>query len=128
MSQLSRRNFIRLALATSLLSGCRRHTTTGPLPFAMQTPWVNDAEFIGYFVALNQGLYSKENLDLRYLPGGPDIIAEGTLLSKRSDLALTPVETTINLIVRDGAPLRIIGTQYQKSPLGVVSLKKSRIQ
>jgi ABC-type nitrate/sulfonate/bicarbonate transport system substrate-binding protein len=93
----------------------------------MQTPWVNDAEFIGYFVAINQQFYSKEDLDLHYLPGGPDVIAEGTLLSKRADLALTPVETTINLIVRDGAPFRIIGTQYQKSPLGIVSLKKSHI-
>jgi ABC-type nitrate/sulfonate/bicarbonate transport system substrate-binding protein len=94
----------------------------------MQSPWVNDGEFIGYFVGLEQGLYKAENLDLAYQPGGPDIIAEGTLLSKRADIALTPVETTINLIARDGAPLKIIGTQYQKSPLGIVSLAKNGIR
>jgi len=93
----------------------------------MQAPWVNDAEFIGYFVALQNGWYKAEGLDLVYQPGGPDIIAEGTLLSKRADIALTPMETTANLVVRDHAPLKVIGTQYQKSPLGVVSLRKSQI-
>jgi ABC-type nitrate/sulfonate/bicarbonate transport system substrate-binding protein len=94
----------------------------------MQSPWVNDAEFIGYFVALDRGLFKENGLDLVYQPGGPDIIAEGTLMSGRADLALTPIETTINLITRDHAPLQIIGAQYQKSPLGVVSLVKNNIR
>jgi ABC-type nitrate/sulfonate/bicarbonate transport system substrate-binding protein len=93
----------------------------------MQSPWVNDAEFIGYFVAIQNGWYAESGLDLVYQPGGPDIIAEGALLSNRADLALTPIETTVNLIARDHAPLKIIGTQYQKSPLGIVSLIKNHI-
>jgi len=93
----------------------------------MQSPWVNDAEFIGYFVAIQNNWFHGNGLNLAYQPGGPDIIAEGALLSMRADLALTPVETTINLIVRDHAPLKIVGTQYQKSPLGIVSLTKNHI-
>lgn len=33
----------------------------------------------------------------------------------------------MNLILKDKVPLKIIGTQYQKSPLGIVSLKESGI-
>lgn len=123
----SRRGFLQIAISTLLFSGCQRGGSP-PHRFVMQSPWVNDAEFIGYFVGLDQGLYKGENLDLTYQPGGPDIIAEGALLSKRADIALTPIETTINLIARDGAPLKIIGTQYQKSPLGIVSLAKNGIK
>jgi ABC-type nitrate/sulfonate/bicarbonate transport system substrate-binding protein len=93
----------------------------------MQAPWVNDAEFIGYFVAMDNGLYDKAGLHMDYRSGGPDIIAEGTILARQADLALAPIETTASLIVNEGAPLRIIGTQYQRSPLGVVSLADSGI-
>src|ERR1022692_1697072 len=111
---ISRRKLIGLAVAGAGASACRTHEPT-KRTFRMQTPWVNDAEFIGYFVAIQNGLYKEAGLDLVYQPGGPDIIAEGALLSNRADLALTPVETTINLIARDRAPLRIIGTQYQQN-------------
>jgi ABC-type nitrate/sulfonate/bicarbonate transport system substrate-binding protein len=124
---LSRRSFMAGVGASLLLCGCTRSNPVLSAPFRMQTPWVNDAEFIGYFVAIQNGYYKDGGLNLLYQPGGPDVIAEGTLLSNRAELALTPVETTVNLIVRDKAPLKIIGTQYQKSPLGIVSLAKNHI-
>src|SRR5688572_23796000 len=87
-------------------------------PLSMQAAWVNDAEFSGYFVAIDKGWYREEGLNLDYKPGGPDVIPEGTLLAKRADLALTTPDTTVNLILKEKAPFKIIGTQYQKSPLG----------
>jgi ABC-type nitrate/sulfonate/bicarbonate transport system substrate-binding protein len=94
----------------------------------MQAAWVNDAEFSGYFVAIDKGWYKEVGLDLEYKPGGPDVIPEGTLLARKADLALTTPDTTVNLIIKERAPLKIIGTQYQKSPLGIVSLSKSNIK
>lgn len=93
----------------------------------MQSAWVNDAEFSGYFVAMAKGWYEEEGIDLTYLPGGPDVIPESSLLSGKAPLALTLPDTTIKAIVDDGAPFVIIGTQYQKNPLGVVSLAKNPI-
>jgi len=88
----------------------------------MQAAWVNDAEFMGYFVAMDNGYYKAEGLDLTYLSGGPDVIPEASLLSKKADIALTTVETAIKAITDQKAPLVIIGAQYQKNPVGIVSL------
>lgn len=96
-------------------------------PFAFQASWINDAEFSGYFLAVDKGFYTVEGLDLTYLSGGPDVIPESTLITARADLTLTTPDTTIKAITEQGAPFRIIGTQYQKNPLGVVSLANTPI-
>ena len=92
-----------------------------PRPFTFQAAWINDAEFAGYFVAIDKGYYADEGLDLTYLPGGPDVIPESTLIAGKADLTLTTPDTTIKAIVDQGAPFKIIGAQYQKNPIGIVS-------
>ena len=61
---------------------------------------------------MDQGYYTAEGLDLTYLPGGPDVIPEGTIVAARADLALTTPDTTIKAIVEQGAKFKIIGAQY----------------
>lgn len=92
-----------------------------------QANWVNDPEFIGYMIAIEKGFYEKEGLKVTYLPGGPSVIPEGSLLSGKSDVALTTLITTAKVIVEKNAPLKIIGAQYQKTPIGVISLAGSGI-
>jgi len=121
---LNRRRF--LAGAAVLGSPIRRAFAATPL--TMQAAWVNDAEFLGYFVGMDEGLYAKEGLDLTYLSGGPDVIPESSLLSGKADVALTAIETTVVAIADQGAKFKIIGTQYQKNPIGIVSLAKSNIK
>jgi ABC-type nitrate/sulfonate/bicarbonate transport system substrate-binding protein len=94
----------------------------------LQASWINDAEFTGYFVGLDKGMYAAEGLDLQYLPGGPDVIPESSLIAGKADLALTTPDTTVAAIVDQGAKLKIIGAQYQKNPLGVVSLASNPIK
>jgi ABC-type nitrate/sulfonate/bicarbonate transport system substrate-binding protein len=83
----------------------------------MQSPWINDAEFTGYFVGLQNGYYSSEKLNFEYLSGGPDIVADTVLLAGNCDVALTTPDGTVNEIINQKAPIKIIGAQYQKSPL-----------
>jgi len=94
---------------------------------AMQAAWVNDAEFIGYFVALQNGYYKAQDVDLRYLSGGPDVIPESALLAGKAPLALTVPDTTIKAITTQGAKFKIIGAQFQKTPIGVVSLASNPV-
>ena len=72
-------------------------------PFTFQASWINDAEFTGYFVAIDQGYYTAEGLDLTYLSGGPDVIPESTLIAGKADLTLTTPDTTVKAIVDQGA-------------------------
>ena len=96
-------------------------------PFAMQAAWINDAEFSGYFLAMDKGYFAEEGLELTYLSGGPDVIPESAIIAGKADLTLTTPDTTIRAISEQGAKFKIIGAQYQKNPIGVVSLKKNPI-
>ncbi len=123
---LNRRSFLSASAAAAALPLMPRMARAAT-PFAMQAAWINDAEFAGYFLAMDQGYYTAEGLDLTYLPGGPDVIPEGTIVAGRADLALTTPDTTIKAIVEQGAKFKIIGAQYQKNPIGIVSLAKNPI-
>lgn len=94
----------------------------------LQASWVNDAEFSGYFTALDKGYYEDAGVDVTYLPGGPNVIPESTLVAGKADIALSSPDTTLNAITKQGADLVIVGAQYQRNPLGVVSLASSGIQ
>jgi ABC-type nitrate/sulfonate/bicarbonate transport system substrate-binding protein len=123
---MNRRSFLTASAAAAGLPLMPRMARAAT-PFAMQAAWINDAEFAGYFLAMDQGYYTAEGLDLTYLPGGPDVIPEGTIVAGRADLALTTPDTTIKAIVEQGAKFKIIGAQYQKNPIGIVSLAKNPI-
>ena len=123
---LNRRQFLCVMAATAAGPMSSRLAQAAS-PLVMQAAWINDAEFAGYFLALDQGYYAAEGLDLEYLSGGPDVIPEGSIIAGKADLALTTPDTTIKAISEQGAKFRIIGTQYQKNPIGVVSLKSNPV-
>lgn len=123
---MNRRQFLgtSAAMTTAAMLANRASAASG---FTMQAAWINDAEFAGYFLGLDKGYYADAGLDMSYLSGGPDVIPESTIIAGRADLALTTPDTTIRAISEQGAKFKIIGTQYQKNPLGIVSLKKNGI-
>ena len=124
--RLNRRHFLGTVGAAAAASALPMRAMAAT-PMTMQAAWINDAEFAGYFLAMDQGYYADEGLDLTYLSGGPDVIPESTIIAGRADLALTTPDTTIKAIVDQGAPFKIIGAQYQKNPIGIVSLVGSGI-
>jgi len=124
--RLNRRHFLGTAGAAAAASSIPMRAMAAT-PMTMQAAWINDAEFAGYFLAMDKGYYTDEGLDLTYLSGGPDVIPESTIIAGRADLALTTPDTTIKAIVDQGAPFKIIGAQYQKNPIGIVSLVGSGI-
>lgn len=117
---VNRRHF--LAASALACSTARLAQAQAAAPLVLQAAWVNDAEFMGYFIGMEAGFYQAEGLALKYLSGGPDVIPESTVLSGKADVALTTVETAVKAITTQKAPLVIIGAQYQKNPIGIVSL------
>ena len=124
--RLNRRRFLGTAAASAVAASMPIRALAGTT-FTMQSAWINDAEFAGYFIGIDNGYYAEEGLDLTYLSGGPDVIPESTIIAGRADLALTTPDTTIKAIAEQGAPFKIIGAQYQKNPIGIVSLVSNPI-
>jgi ABC-type nitrate/sulfonate/bicarbonate transport system substrate-binding protein len=127
-SPMNRRQFGAACLigaAAAMVGG--RALAAAPAPITFQANWLNDPEFLGYMLAIDKGYYEEAGLKVTYLPGGPNVIPEGSLLARKSDVALTSMLTTATAIVQKGAPLKVIGTQYQKSPLGVIAMASSKI-
>ncbi len=123
---IDRRHFMALMGAGAAAPLLARHASAAA-PLTMQAAWINDAEFTGYFTAIDDGYYKDEGLDLTYLSGGPDLIPESSIIAGKADLALTTPDTTIKAIVDQGAKFKIIGAQYQKNPHGIISLAKNPI-
>jgi ABC-type nitrate/sulfonate/bicarbonate transport system substrate-binding protein len=130
---ISRRQFTKNAFAV-MGSGAIAAMASGLAPavwalekFNFQSIWLNDPEFIGYMIAIDNGYYAAQGLNVNYMPGGPDVIPEAALLSGKADISLTNLTGAVKAWEK-GAQLRIIGTQYQKSPVGVISLEKANIK
>lgn len=90
-------------------------------PLIVQQSWINDAEFIGYFVAAAEGDYARAGLDVVMVPGSAATVPERTLLEGTADIALAAPESVAATLRDTGADFRIVAAQFRKSPLGIVS-------
>jgi ABC-type nitrate/sulfonate/bicarbonate transport system substrate-binding protein len=106
-------------------SGSGAAAKTGA-PLAMQSSWVPDAEFTGYFEGLRGGYYKKVGLDYQFIPGGSSISPESIVIEGKAQLALSEPDLTASIAAK-GAKFKIIGAQFQKNPIGIMSLPKSNI-
>jgi ABC-type nitrate/sulfonate/bicarbonate transport system substrate-binding protein len=128
---LTRRRVCRAlgAAALTAFAGPGRRATAAPSnALSMQAAWVNDAEFMGYVVGLQTGIYKANDVNLTYLSGGPDVIPESALFAGKAAIALANPSTTIRAIATQGAKFKIIGAQFQKNPIGLVSLASNPIK
>ncbi|MBT4999595.1 MAG: ABC transporter substrate-binding protein [Tateyamaria sp.] len=60
-------------LATSAIFGFSGIAAQAADDVTLQLKWVTQAQFAGYYVALDKGFYAEEDLDVTIKPGGPDI-------------------------------------------------------
>lgn len=49
----------------------------------LQLKWVTQAQFAGYFVALDKRVYEDEGLNVTIRPGGPDVAPVQVLMGGR---------------------------------------------
>ncbi len=54
----------------------------------LQLKWVTQAQFAGYYVALEQGFYEEEGLNVTVLPGGPDIAPTQVIAGGGADVTV----------------------------------------
>lgn len=54
----------------------------------LQLKWVTQAQFAGYYVALDKGFYADENLNVTIKPGGPDVAPAQVIAGGGADVVL----------------------------------------
>lgn len=65
------------AAAVVIASACQATgTPAAKASVRLQLQWVPQAQFAGYFAAVQQGYYAAENLEVTLVPGGPDVIPQ----------------------------------------------------
>ena len=95
-------------------------------PITLQLKWVPQAQFAGYFVALEKGYYEEAGLDVTIAPGGPDIVPEQQVANGTAQIGVNWVASLLPH-QEQGMPLVEIAQIYQKSGLQLVTKKDSGI-
>ena len=92
----------------------------------LQLKWVTQAQFAGYYVALENGFYSDEDLNVTIKPGGPDIAPVQVLLGGGADVMVDWLPSA--LAAREqGAPIVNIAQPFASSGLMLTCLKEHNI-
>ena len=132
-SRISRRSFLSAAALTTaavpLLAACSSSgsgtgsasspTTAGSAgakgtrKLKLTLEWVTQAEFAGFYVALDKGYYDAEDIDLTIQPGGPNVNDLQLLVAKSTDIAIASYSTI--LTARDsGADVVNVGQIFAR--------------
>lgn len=92
----------------------------------LQLKWVTQAQFAGYYVALENGYYEEEGLDVTIRPGGPDIAPVQVLMGGGADVMVDWMPSA--LAAREqGAPVVNIAQPYVRSGMMLTCLAESGV-
>ena len=73
-------------MTTTLALGLAAGAAQAQDEVTLQLKWVTQAQFAGYYVALENGYYEEEGLDVTINPGGPDIAPPQVLAGGGADV------------------------------------------
>ena len=117
---------IAAALTISACSGSSVGGSAAPTKVRLQLKWVAQAQFAGYYAAIDQGYYKAEGLDVQVLLGGPDIDPVRVVASDGAEFGTTWVPAM--LAAREGgADVVDISQVFQRSGTLEVSFKDKNI-
>ena len=95
-------------------------------PFTIQLKWVTQAQFAGYYVALDRGFYKQEGLDVTIKPGGPDIAPPQVIAGGGADVIIEWMPAA--LAAREkGLDLVNVAQVFDRSGMMLTCLKETGI-
>jgi NitT/TauT family transport system substrate-binding protein len=96
-------------------------------PVTLQLKWVTQAQFAGFYAALDQGYYEEEGLDVTIRPGGPDIVPEQVVLGGQAEFGINWLDNT--LATRDqGGEIVNIAQVYARSGMTEITWADSGLE
>ena len=110
------------ALALGLAAG----TAQAADDLTLQLKWVTQAQFAGYYVALEKGFYADEDLNVTIKPGGPDIAPTQVIAGGGADVTVEWMPAA--LAAREkGLPLVNIAQPFKSSGMMLTCRKDTGI-
>ena len=95
-------------------------------PVRLQLQWFPQAQFAGYFAALDKGYYKEEGLDVTILPGAVDIVPATVVAGGKAEFGISWVPRA--LAPREsGADVQVIGQVFQRSATTQIAFKTTGI-
>ena len=116
-----------LSSALALMAAAAATTVQAADDVKLQLQWVTQAQFAGYYVALDKGFYTAEDLNVTILPGGPDIAPPQVLAGGGADAMLNWMPSA--LAAREkGLPVVNIAQPFKSSGLMLTCWKDKGIK
>ena len=125
------RKFTVLAAAAMVVlaacsSGSGSPSAAALTPVKLQLQWFPQAQFAGYFAAVDQGFYKAQGLDVKILPGGVDIVPATVVAGGGAEFGISWVPKML-ASRESGADVQVIGQVFQRSGTLQVSWKDAAI-
>ena len=112
------------AMASEAAAGAAPCSTPGAVKLQLQ--WVTQAQFAGYYAALDQGFYKGQCLDVTILEGAVDIVPQTQLATGAADYAISWVPKAL-ASREQGAAITNVAQIFERSGTLQVSWKDSNI-
>ncbi|GAA3290609.1 ABC transporter substrate-binding protein [Arthrobacter citreus] len=119
--------------AALVLAGCASgsgaddsESPDGLTPVKLQLQWFSQAQFAGYYAALDQGYFEDEGLDVEIVEGGADIVPQDVLASGDVDYAISWVPKVLGSI-EQGANITNVAQIFERSATLQVAMADSGI-
>jgi ABC-type nitrate/sulfonate/bicarbonate transport system substrate-binding protein len=92
-----------------------------------QLSWIKNAEFAGTYIADQDGYFTEAGFSsVELLAGGPNVQQDSVVASGSAFVGISAPDITGPAIL-EGAPLIIVGSQFQKNPFAVMSMADNPI-
>ncbi|WP_151737635.1 ABC transporter substrate-binding protein ['Paenibacillus yunnanensis' Narsing Rao et al. 2020] len=129
---------ILLASLMLLITACGNGTGTGKAEgqgedssgelkkVVLRLKWIHQAQFAGFYTAVEKGFYKEAGLDVEIRPGGSDFPAVQMVASGSEEFGVTGADQII--IAREkGVKVKALSAIYRKTPFVMFALKESGI-
>lgn len=93
---------------------------------SVQLSWIKNIEFGGEFFADSNGYYTDAGFSAVDLVTGPVDSADALVAAGNITVGLSAPDATARFISEQGAPLKIIGSTFQKNPFCILSLEEGK--
>jgi len=113
------------------MAGCSKSESPpagGLEKFTLQLHWIPDTHQIGFWTALDKGMYQRQGLDITIHPGGLDANPIKNVVSESADVGQVGGIEQVITAVSEALPIKAIASIHRETPHALISLAQNPIQ